>query len=423
MLLLPPPSDMPLFSRLEDAVSAIELHARVQGYAVIKYKPSNYRGGKPRRLDLVCACGGRGYVTSSAGLRRAGSRKTNCPFAAKIVQRQLDGDQWRVIVINPDHNHDPSPPGAFPEYRRLSDPQVKHVEMLAADAGVTARQILLSLRAASRSRVLATEQDIMNIIARLHRHRLGAHTSTQALIALLDREGVYHKERLDDENRFKYQFIGLDEDLELWSQHSHLMMADVTNNTNQYGLKLLEINGITSLGTVFPVAFCLVPREDTPAFTWCFEQLREWVTAKAEEHGRPRDTFIPYVVITDYDSAARAALAATFPIAQLQVCTWHIMKNVSTYARRHWQGDNDDPFEAESRREHGHDPGRWSSCPGKSGPGEFVTAFKSLLYAPDEAEFDKRWDALTLGFTDQPRLVKYLEDTWLHVRRRFLCRS
>ncbi|KAM4062467.1 hypothetical protein HRG_013644 [Hirsutella rhossiliensis] len=28
-------------------------------------------------------------------------------------------------------------------------------------------------------------------------------------------------------------------------------MADVTNNTNRYGLKLLEINGITALGSIF----------------------------------------------------------------------------------------------------------------------------------------------------------------------------
>ncbi|KJZ76337.1 hypothetical protein HIM_04419 [Hirsutella minnesotensis 3608] len=317
---------MPLFPSLHDAVKALEHHARPQGYAVIKYKPSNYRGGKPRRMDIACACGGRKYHTIATGLRKAGTRKTACPFRVKVVQLDDDNGLWRVVVM------------------------------------------------------------------------------------------------LNAEDQFEYQFIGLDDGLKLVSRHPQLLMADVTNNTNKYGLKLLEINGLTSLGTVFPVACCFVPREDVPAFTWCFEQLKNWVTGEARARQLDDDAFIPHVIITDYDAAARAALTTTFPDSQLQVCTWHIIKNVATYARRHWQGDgNDDPFEPEPQRRetHSDDPGRWSGGPGERSPGEFVTAFKSVLHAPTEEEFDDRWNALIAGFPAQPRLIQYLEETWLPVRKQW----
>ncbi|KAM4056020.1 MULE transposase [Hirsutella rhossiliensis] len=137
-------------------------------------------------------------------------------------------------------------------------------------------------------------------------------------------------------------------------------MADVTNNTNRYGLKLLEINGITALGSIFPVAFCLIPSEDTNAFTWCFIQLREWLQSKARLRGEADgNAFIPHVIITDYDAAARAALSATFPDSQLQVCTWHIMKNITTNAKKRWLGDydDDDPFDPPQEPQDDEDPG------------------------------------------------------------------
>ncbi|KAM4060571.1 MULE transposase [Hirsutella rhossiliensis] len=151
-------------------------------------------------------------------------------------------------------------------------------------------------------------------------------------------------------------------------------MADVTNNTNRYGLKLLEINGITALGSIFPVAFCLIPSEDTNAFTWCFIQLREWLQSKARLRGEADgNAFIPHVIITDYDAAARAALSATFPDSQLQVCTWHIMKNITTNAKKRWLGDydDDDPFDPPQEPQDDEDPGRSAATgatAGKRGP-------------------------------------------------------
>ncbi|KAH6985376.1 hypothetical protein EDB80DRAFT_224289 [Ilyonectria destructans] len=52
----------------EDAFAAMQADGREQGYAVVYSRPSNYKDGKPRRHELICACGGRPFISRSTGL-------------------------------------------------------------------------------------------------------------------------------------------------------------------------------------------------------------------------------------------------------------------------------------------------------------------------------------------------------------------
>ncbi|KAM4067067.1 MULE transposase [Hirsutella rhossiliensis] len=386
----PPPNNMPLFETFDDAFDELQRHARCQGYAIVKFKPSNYEHGLPRRYDIVCACGGREY------------KRTSCPFRVKVVRLKLEGDLWRISANRA---------GAFPEYRRLHPHQLQQVKDLSRDAGLTARQILLALRAKS-PRLLATEQDIANICARL------------PLIARLDEEGAFHKELLDDEDRFFYQIVGLDPALRLWAQHSHLMMADIWPQAarDQWN---------HCLGLYLPVAFCLVPSEDTNAFTWCFIQLREWLQSKARLRGEADgNAFIPHVIITDYDAAARAALTATFPDSQLQVCTWHIMKNITTNAKKRWLGDydDDDPFDPPQEPQDDEDPGR-SAATGATAGKEALCLHNSLpvrSVCPDRGRVQQPLGHRQSAFSDQHIILRYVEEVWMPVRtqwaRAWVCR-
>ncbi|KAH8657244.1 hypothetical protein BGZ61DRAFT_371598, partial [Ilyonectria robusta] len=47
----------------------------------------------------------------------------------------------------------------------------------------------------------------------------------------------------------------------------HIMIFDAIYNTNCFGLKLLQINSIISIGSVFPIAYNLTPSESMPFFT------------------------------------------------------------------------------------------------------------------------------------------------------------
>ncbi|XP_044714495.1 uncharacterized protein HRG_11940 [Hirsutella rhossiliensis] len=127
----------------------------------------------------------------------------------------------------------------------------------------------------------------------------------------------------------------------------------------------------------------------------------------------------------------RAALTATFPDSQLQVCTWHIMKNITTNAKKRWLGDydDDDPFDPPQEPQGDEDPGRSAAAgatAGKRGPCAFTTAFRSVMYAPTEDEFNSRWDIVKGAFSDQHIILRYVEEVWMPVRtqwaRAWVCR-
>lgn len=372
------PFDLGPFDTPEAAIEAIQSLARDEGYAVVKVRSANKVMGIPRRWDLACAQGHSHRRAIRSRLREASTRKIDCPFKVKIVQMRTLDDMWHVTVMCPDHNHGPEDPIAFPEHRKLTQAQIDEVEFLSRDANQTARTIHISLSVRNED-ILTTQKDITNLQTRRQLRELGARTSTQALIAKLDEEGVPHAETYVDDHLEKITFL-LDEGFDLWALYSHLMMLDVTYNTNRYGLKLLEINGITSTGSIFPLMASLSPDENGGIFEWALGQLKTWMTDLAISLGLNDDAFYPHVVITDFDAAERWGIDRVFPQCQKQLCTWHIEKNVKKASRERWEKES----------------------AGQKTPDDFVKAWKGLRDADTEAEFLVLWQALQDDYSSQP---------------------
>jgi hypothetical protein len=106
--LLPPPEG--IYRSFEDLLPAVQRAAKDQGYGVVKLRASNYREingtNKPTRYDLVCDRGGVKY-NSTAKKRNPSTRKIDCPWRAKAVCEVQLGGQWRFVVQDARHNHDP----------------------------------------------------------------------------------------------------------------------------------------------------------------------------------------------------------------------------------------------------------------------------------------------------------------------------
>ncbi|KAM4067994.1 MULE transposase [Hirsutella rhossiliensis] len=319
------PFDLGPFETADAAIEAIQALARDEGYAVVKVRSSNKRMGIPHRWDLACARGPIHHVSIAARLRESGTRKAGCPFKVKIVQMTTLDDLWHITVMCPEHNHGPEDPIAFPEHRKLTQAQIDEVELLSRDAAQTARTIHISLSVRNEG-ILTTEKDVTNLQTRRQMRELGARTSTQALVAKLDDIRIPHAETYNDEHLEKIVFL-LDEGFEFWTRHSHLMMLDVTYNTNRFGLKLLEVNGITLSGSIFPLVACLSPDENGGIFEWALGQWKIWITEYALSLDLNDDAFYPHVVITDFDAAERWGIDRVFPLVQKQLCTWHIEKH------------------------------------------------------------------------------------------------
>lgn len=109
--LAPPPEG--IYRTFEDLLTAVQRVAKDQGYGVVKLRSSNYREGKPTRFDLVCDRGGVKY-SSTAKKRNPSTRKVDCPWRGKAVCEVQLGNQWRFVVQEGRHNHEPRVPTAAP---------------------------------------------------------------------------------------------------------------------------------------------------------------------------------------------------------------------------------------------------------------------------------------------------------------------
>ncbi|KAM0460071.1 hypothetical protein ACHAPV_000323 [Trichoderma viride] len=163
MPLQPPPTDK-LFASADEAFQSLQDHARGEGYAIVKKRPSSYENNLPRRYDIACVCGNGEYKSQAAGLRKSKTKRTGCPFKMKIVQRKDTGDQWVPGIMCPDHNHAPNLAVNFPIHRRaaLTEEQRHNIEVLLEKTKLSARAII-ELMKKQYPEILLTEKDVWNI--------------------------------------------------------------------------------------------------------------------------------------------------------------------------------------------------------------------------------------------------------------------
>ncbi|KAK4186632.1 hypothetical protein QBC35DRAFT_265465 [Podospora australis] len=109
---LAPPVEA-LYPNFNDLLAAVQIHAKEQGYNIVKLRASNYRDGSATRYDLVCDRGGVKY-NSTAKKRNPSTRKVDCPWRAKAVCEVSSGNQWRFIMQDGRHNHEARTPAAPP---------------------------------------------------------------------------------------------------------------------------------------------------------------------------------------------------------------------------------------------------------------------------------------------------------------------
>ena len=153
-------------------------------------------------------------------------------------------------------------------------------------------------------------------------------------------------------------------------------------------MPLLNIVGITGLGTTFHVAFAFVRAETKQDLTRVLQQFREG----AERHNDTK------VIVTDQDLALMGAIQIVYPNAYNLLCQWHIQKNALAKCKSHFVGVT---------------PGNGG---GEAQWVEFQQAWTRVMQASTVRLFEERWQKLRDKF-HTPRYPTYparcLEATWL----------
>ncbi|PNY29123.1 Ribosome assembly protein 4 [Tolypocladium capitatum] len=98
-----------IYASCEDLMRDLNNRTEKQGYKIVKARSHRSKPGGPiMRADLVCERGGRPY-RCQATKHKTTTKKTNCPWKAKIVDRKSVGG-WVLTVICENHNHEPGTP-------------------------------------------------------------------------------------------------------------------------------------------------------------------------------------------------------------------------------------------------------------------------------------------------------------------------
>lgn len=98
-----------IYASCEELMRDLNTRAEKEGYKIVKARSHRSRPGAPIvRADLVCERGG-GPYRCQATKHKTSTKKTNCPWKAKAVDRKLVGG-WVLTLICDHHNHEPGTP-------------------------------------------------------------------------------------------------------------------------------------------------------------------------------------------------------------------------------------------------------------------------------------------------------------------------
>ena len=183
--------------------------------------------------------------------------------------------------------------------------------------------------------VEVTAQDVQNVRDEDRRVLLGGRTSTQQFLHNLqtDDSVCLVDFQTDEINRVEYILWTYKWPLEMWRHNADVISLDDTYKINRFNLPLMQITGITGLGTTFNIAWALLKDEREHSYQWVLSRLQKTM----EEYQVP----LPVVIISDFDTALRNALHNVFPQVATQLCLWHVMKNVAFNVKKKWEGTLD----------------------------------------------------------------------------------
>nr|XP_036584010.1 uncharacterized protein CTRU02_06141 [Colletotrichum truncatum]KAF6793269.1 hypothetical protein CTRU02_06141 [Colletotrichum truncatum] len=108
-------SNTKTYSSFEDLFAALKARMQKDGYKVVKSRTHRNKvggtyekGSEVVRCDLVCDRGGQPYKCTATQLKTT-TKKTDCPWKAKAVNRKTMG-AWLLTIICDEHNHEPRTP-------------------------------------------------------------------------------------------------------------------------------------------------------------------------------------------------------------------------------------------------------------------------------------------------------------------------
>lgn len=444
-LQIPPLPPSATFDSFNELYAFLQTFHRENGAAIVKRNSWGKRivNGQAQVMNYILICDrGRSRASKSVGLRNASTQKIDCPV--KITASMKESSNWKwTYRIDGCHNHGQSlDPSAHNIHRRRTLPQQELERNISKHRALPAREMASIIRdstAVAGVEAFFRQRDIYNDRQKIRAAALGVKTATQAFIDHLQRGGLKHIVKYDEDDEHKVEAIFWTYPWceTMWKRFPEVLGLDNTYKTNRFKMYLFQATGVTDQRSVANFAFGLINTEKEEGFHWLSERLNEL----RQQVGAPE----PTVIITDKEKALKNALLRVFPSSQQQLCVWHVNAKIRARIKSRWKelgaADYDDDDEAdEGEADDTVDPndhlfGRNATQEeaevGISGlpnhnPEEYsrdtmFTAWRTVIYAPTEEKFYANWKAFDRTYEQQRHILRYISKEYMPWREQWAC--
>ncbi|GMN26694.1 hypothetical protein TIFTF001_040895 [Ficus carica] len=123
----------------------------------------------------------------------------------------------------------------------------------------------------------------------------------------------------DSENCFKYFYMCLAASKHGWPYCRPVIVVDGSALKARFGRMLLAACGHDANGSIFPLAFGIVPSESNESWNWFFEKLRDSIGTRES-----------LAIVADRHKGIEYAVNHVYPDAAFGICVQHLAANLKT---------------------------------------------------------------------------------------------
>lgn len=332
--LQPPP--LKSYSSFDKAVRKVQQYAKKYGYCLRKQTPTRHKKTK----ELLCytlVCDKEGECKELGLERQSRSQRVQCQFKINLRLNREDGRFYTEYKTSSMHTYPATEPEAHHQYRKPSKKELEIIAMCFPTRDPP-KDVRGKCKHVNKD-TLITTKEISNIYHRLRLAQLKGRSAIQALFEDMQAENggkwVFETKWVADGVTLTHLFIGHIDMIALWEASPDLGMGDSTYKTNRYNMALLHFLGLSPDNKPFSVAFCFMPQEKRPDYTFTMEAFKKYAI---------KDCPASAVFLTDDEKAFKRAIEDVLPTTKQLICIWHINKNVLGKAQKVWNDKecNDD---------------------------------------------------------------------------------
>ncbi|KFG82265.1 hypothetical protein MANI_030416 [Metarhizium anisopliae] len=367
------------------------------------------------KYELVCDKSRCNSKESTAKIRKTNTTKlaADCPFKVILQSLEANNYEWSLRVVSSLHrDHGPSINlTEHYHWRRLTEEQMNLLVDLCLDKTISCRSIHKQL-CQKWPKLPIRRTDIYNWRWRVNQARRQGYGATNDFVRTLSESKkiwIWGLDWIEDEFRFRNAAWGYHKGGKMWQQFSSCLQIDATYSTNCHKMALVTVVTVTSERTSMPICYGLLNNEQFSSFEWFLKQISRFQRAGIINY--------PKVIITDKDDQLRNAIRQIFPFAQLQLCVFHINSNDTSDAADIQELEHENTKVKDMRNvKLGSLPKRVSDT--RAG---LYLLWKYMVYSRSEEEFNQAWLQLQQTFTHQKRILQYLKNTYLPLKKEWAC--